>query len=181
VIAAVVLAGALACGAQDDYSMVLAALVEEDIPGAQRIVAESSGLGGHRARTELAYRTRDFEGALAAGEAGLAEFPGDLILVHRAVQSAVWLRRAAAAERLASQFDAALSDARLGDDERAWWEAEAAGLTGQVVELGASEELRHAAEARGRLVSLCGLAVMLLILAALAGGATGERALRTAD
>ena len=75
-----------------------------------------------KARAEVSYLGRDFSACVAAAKAVLAEQPGDLMLLYRALGSALWLRDGAAASAWSERLEEALATAELTPDERAWWE-----------------------------------------------------------
>jgi hypothetical protein len=125
-------------------------------------------LAAERALAELWYLGRDFKASFDAAERGLALAPGDLLLLHRALGAALWLRDGERAAAVARRLEETVAGAALGADERAWWEETVRRLGADAQALVAADAERSARAARARRtcgVLLGGVLLGLVVLA----------------
>lgn len=152
------------------------ALATEDYAKAWALSrAEPDGLSKYLARAEILYRAGDPVGALDAAEAGLRIDSKHLGLLYRATASALWLEQGPLASEYSVRFEASVNAAvTFGDGEREEWKKAAVDLRSGSVGLNLHiEEIRRALLlAKG--MAYGGLALALLLTAALAGPGYGR-------
>jgi hypothetical protein len=153
----------------DAYDAVQALLGERRLSDAFDLLPEiRDPLLGARAEAELFYLARDFPRCLAAVDAGLAQAPRDLLLLHRALTASLWLRDGRRSTDWCAELAGAVAAADLGPEERAWWDESLAALRANAGDLLESARARDRRVALARAVSLSAIAGTLVGLALLA-------------
>jgi predicted Zn-dependent protease len=147
----------------DTLADIQRAAAEGEFARAMDIVrAESDPLTALRAEVWVEYRARDFEGACAAAERGLALLPGDLWLAERATASALWMRNPELATRCLTRFSKSLISAEPAQREA--FEGAMSRASAATAELVASDGHARAAKSRARACALSVLGAVLVLL-----------------